>query len=127
MAQEQTLVYLEQGGSVLNIASGGELQLAGTAITASAGEINAACDGATGKVRAGIHTVTAAEASDGTLAIATGLTSVTALNIMVVSTGNNLATSDADVTISGGTVTIADGSTYNTVEADKIHWIAVGA
>jgi hypothetical protein len=125
MAQEQTLVYLEQGGSVLNIASGGELQLAGTAITASAAEINAACDGAAGRVVGDLYTATAADASAGTTDIVTGLTTVASYVVMILRS-DAIATSDAAVSEATGTLTIADGSTYTLTADDVIHWIAFG-
>lgn len=35
-------------------------------------------------------------------------------------------TSDADITWSGGNLTVADGSTYNTVAGQVVNWIASG-
>lgn len=118
---QNTLVYFPQGGASLEVASGGSINVA------SGGTIkyNGVAD--TGATRGGIITVSAAQASANAVAITTGFATVSAINVQVLNTGNNVVTSDADITISGGTVTVADGSTYNTVENYLIHWIAVGS
>jgi archaellum component FlaF (FlaF/FlaG flagellin family) len=41
-------------------------------------------------------------------------------NIIIYDSGNNVATSDVDVTFDGTTVTIADGSSYNLQATDTI-------
>lgn len=115
-----TLVYFPQGGETLEVASGGIINVQ----TGGAIKYNGVAN--TGVVKAGITTVSAAQASANTVAITTGLTSITAVQVMVLNTGNNVVTADADITFSGGTLTVADGSTYNTVENYLIHWIAVG-
>ncbi len=116
----QTKVYIDQGGDTLNVDSGGVI-----AIDALSG-LTIGGVAALGVVRAGIVTVSAAQASANAVAITTGLTTITAVQVMVLNTGNNVVTSDADITFTGGTLTVADGSTYNTVENYLIHWIAVG-
>lgn len=118
---QNTKVYLPQGGNSLEVASGGSINIASGGSLKYNGVAN------TGATRAGIITVSAAQASANAVAITTGLATVGAVNIQVLNTGNNVVTSDADITISGGTVTVADGSTYNTVENYLIHWIAVGS
>lgn len=115
-----TKVYFDQGGNTLNVDSGGVIAVdAASGLTIGGVAIS-------GNVRAGITTVSAAQASANAVAITTGLTTITAVQVMVLNTGNNVVTSDADITFSGGTLTVADGSTYNTVEDYLIHWIAVG-
>lgn len=69
--------------------------------------------------------VSAGQAAANAAVIDTGLTTITALSVMVLRAGN-VVTSDADVTFVGGVVTIADGATYNTTAADVIHLIGVG-
>lgn len=41
-------------------------------------------------------------------------------NVLVLDSGNNVSTSDIDVTFSGTTVTLADGSSYNLQATDTI-------
>ena len=110
-------VFMEQGGDklVVDAAAGGSIAY-GTSST------NVAM---TGCVRAGIHTVTEAQAGAKTLTITTGLSSVSA-HVVQVLRSNKAATSDATVTVSGGALTVADGSDFDLTAADVIHWIAVG-
>lgn len=121
VAQNGALVYFPQGGETLEVASGGIINIQ----TGGAIKYNGVAN--TGVVKAGLTTVSAAQASANTVAITTGLTAITATQVMVLNTGNNVVTSDADITFSDGTLTVADGSTYNTVENYLIHWIAVGS
>ena len=79
----------------------------------------------TGCVRAGKHTITGAQATANAATFATGLTTVSGYIVSVLRS-NVTATSDAVITESGGTISVADGSTYNVTENDVIHWIAVG-
>ncbi len=120
MAGENTLVYFPQGGESMQVASGGVIEVQEGGLIAYNGVIQPVVAGA-------IVTISAAQASANAVVIDTGLTTISAVNIQVLNTGNNVVTSDADITISGGTVTVADGSTYNTVENYLLHWIAVGA
>lgn len=76
-------------------------------------------------VVSGSHTVTAGEASANAVAIDTGLSTITSAIVQVLNAGN-VATSDADVTWSDGILTIADGSTYNTVAGYVINYIVAG-
>jgi hypothetical protein len=78
------------------------------------------------KVAAGEYTTTSDDATANTLTITTGLTAVTYAVVQVVNSGNNVVTSDADVTFATGTIVVADGSTYNTVAGQKVRWIAFG-
>lgn len=75
----------------------------------------------------GTHTITGGEAAANTLTIDTGLSSITTHIVQILDSGNNVVTSDADITKSGGNLTVADGATYNTTSGYKIHWIVVGA
>ena len=77
-------------------------------------------------IAAGAHTATAAEGSFGTLDIATGLTTVAAMHVMILRT-DKVGTSDAEITAAAGTITVADGSSYGVTADDVVHWIAVGA
>ena len=78
-------------------------------------------------IKGGSHSTTAGEASGNTLSIATGLSSITTAIVQVLNSGNNVVTTDADITFSAGTIVVADGSSYNTVEGQIIKWIAIGA
>lgn len=78
------------------------------------------------KINGGSHTTTAGEAAANTLSIAHGMTTVTGIQIMVRDAGNNVVTSDADVTVVGANIVVADGATYNTVENQVIDWIVFG-
>jgi len=120
-AQNGALVYFPQGGATMEVASGGIVNVQ----TGGAIKYNGVAN--TGVVKSGVTTVSAAQATANTVAITTGLSSITAAQVMVLNTGNNVVTSDADITTSTGTLTVADGSTYNTVENYLIHWIAVGS
>lgn len=73
----------------------------------------------------GSHTVTSGEASANAVVIDTGLDTITGAICQVLNAGN-VATSDADITWSGSDLTIADGSSYNTVAGYVINWIAFG-
>ena len=108
-------VFMEQGGSKLIVGSSGSICW-GTSSTNVA---------QTGCVRAGIHTVTSGEATAGTLDITTGLSSVSAHVVQILRSGA-VATSDAAVSESSGTLTVADGSSYSVTASDAIHWIAIG-
>ena len=78
-------------------------------------------------VVAGSHVTTAGEATANEVAIATGLSSIDSMIVQVLDAGNNVVTADADITEAAGTVTVADGATYNTVAGQIINWIAYGA
>lgn len=73
----------------------------------------------------GRHTVTSGEATANTLDIDTGMSAISSQIIQILRSGN-VSTSDVDVTVSGGVMTIADGSTYNLTAGDVINWIAYG-
>lgn len=73
----------------------------------------------------GRHRVDAGEATDGSVDIDTGMTAISSQNVQVLRAGN-VVTSDADVTVTDGVITVADGSTYNTTAGDVINWMAFG-
>lgn len=98
-----TLVHIPQGGATLNWGDVAQ----------------------TGCVRAGKHTVTSWQASANAATFASGLTTVSGYIVSVLRS-NVTVTSDAVITESNGTISVADGSTYNVTENDVIHWIAVG-
>ena len=80
-----------------------------------------------GKImKMGSITVSAAQAAANTCVIATGLTTIAFAIVQVKDTGNNVVTSDADVTFANGNLTVADGSTYNTVENYIITYTVYG-
>jgi hypothetical protein len=117
-------VYMKQGAAELVVASGGDITVesggdinaesGGSITVASGGDLTLAA-GATFSVNGvaqksyvgGIHTVTAGEATAGTLDIVTGLTTVTVPMVIVLDTGNNVVTADADITEATGTITVA--------------------
>jgi len=70
----------------------------------------------------GTHVVTAGEDSANSAAIATGKADATAFIVQIFRSGANVA-HDAAVSISDGTLTVADGSTYALTTADVINWI----
>jgi hypothetical protein len=74
----------------------------------------------------GTYTVTAADATANSSTIKTGLTSIGAKIVQVLDSGNNVVTSDADVTVSGGNIVVADGSTYNTTAGYIVNYIVIG-
>lgn len=108
-------VFMEQGGAKLIVGSSGSICWGDETTNVAQ----------TGCVRAGTHTVTEAEDTAGTLDITTGLSSVSAHCVQVLRSGA-VATSDAAVSESEGTITVADGSTFAATAADVIHWIAIG-
>jgi len=110
-------VFAEQGGDKLVVDSA-----AGGAIAWGTDSTNVSM---TGCVRADAHTVTDAQATANKAEITTGLTTVEALSVMILRSGK-VATSDAAVSESSGTLTVADGSTYDVTKDDVIHWIAIG-
>jgi hypothetical protein len=80
-----------------------------------------------GSVRAAQHTVTSGEASAHTMAITSGATSIVAQFVQILRSGAAV-TGDAAISVSGGTITVADGaSTYAVTAGDVVNWLAVGA
>jgi len=52
------------------------------------------------------------------------MVTITGFLVQILDSGNNVITDDADITVSGNVMTIADGSTY-AVTADEVHHILV--
>jgi len=69
--------------------------------------------------------IVAADASDNTFDIVTGLRVIEYVNVFVVDSGNRHKAHDYDITFSGGTITIADGSDALTA-GDIMYVMAVG-
>ncbi len=76
-------------------------------------------------VHANRHTVTAGEDTAGTLDITTGATSIAAQVVQILRTGA-VVTGNAVVSVSAGTLTVADGATYVLTAGDVINWIVIG-
>ena len=74
----------------------------------------------------GSYTVTAGDDTANTTAITTGLSSITTFDVKVIRSGKNVA-SDTSLSASGGTLTVADGSSYTLTNGDVIKWIAIGS
>lgn len=74
----------------------------------------------------GTHEVTTAEASAGSVSIATRLRRITNAIVQVVDSGNNVVTSDADISWSDGTLIVADGSTFAVTATYVIRYLAFG-
>lgn len=83
-------------------------------------------NGADCKLARGSHAVTSGEGAAHSAALATGLTSV-ATQFVQILRGGKVATSDAAVSVSGGTITVGDGSTYALTAGDVVNWLAIGA
>ncbi|MBN9534823.1 MAG: hypothetical protein J0H10_15875 [Alphaproteobacteria bacterium] len=73
----------------------------------------------------GAYTAVTADATANAAVIDTGLSAITAVQVMILRAGK-VATSDAAVSVSGGKLTVGDGSTYSVTAADVIHWVAFG-
>jgi len=74
----------------------------------------------------GRHTITSDEASANTVSIPTRFNRVTNALVQIVDSGNNDVTADADITWSGSTLIVADGSTYNTTAGYVIRYLVFG-
>ena len=66
------------------------------------------------------YPVTAADETANEATVVTGLTAASRVIVQVRDASGQVKTADAIVTVSGGSVTVADGSTYDTVETDVI-------
>ncbi len=70
---------------------------------------------------------TTAEATAGTLSVSISeLRTITGAIVQILNSGNNVATSDADITWSGNTLTIANGSSYTMASTDNIYTLVWG-
>ena len=99
---------------------------AGTSVTATAAQLNAA--GAnTGTIKAGSYTVVTADDDAGTKSIATGLASIAAFAVTILRAGVPFF-SDQALSVSGGNIVVSDGAaTYELTAGDVITWFAAGA
>lgn len=75
--------------------------------------------------KGGTVTVSAGQATANLVDIATGFSTITGFSLLVLRSGVNVL-GDAVVTVTAGTIRVADGSTYNTTAADVIKWTAIG-
>lgn len=78
-----------------------------------------------GPISHGEYTATSGDATANSVAINTGLNAIESVQVQILR-GGKVATSDAAVSHSGGTLTVGDGSTYNLTAADVISWFAIG-
>lgn len=125
---QNTLIYFTQGGSALTVASGGTvtIQSGGTLAVSAASGLTIAGVANTGAVRGTAATVSAGEDTANTKSITTGFSTITAKVVQILRS-NVPVTGDAVITVSGGTLTVADGATYVLTSGDVINWIAVGS
>jgi hypothetical protein len=80
-----------------------------------------------GIVKTGTYTATSADATAGTITIATGLAVVSVFQV-TITRGTVTVTGDAKVMSSGANIIIANGpSTYTIAAGDVINWLATGA
>ncbi len=80
-----------------------------------------------GIVKTGKYTATSADATAGTITIATGLAVVSVFQV-TITRGTVTVTGDAKVMSSGANIIIANGpSTYTITTGDVINWLATGA
>lgn len=78
------------------------------------------------KIAAGAYTAVAGDDSAGAATIDTGLSSVRTFFVDILRSDVSVK-ADADLSVSGGTLTVADGSaTYAVTAGDVIHWLAIG-
>lgn len=75
---------------------------------------------------AGKYTVVAGDDAANTVSIPTGLTAPDAIMVMILRAGVRVL-DDAAISISGGSIVVADGSTYVLTTNDVIHWFAYDA
>lgn len=126
-----TKVNIEQGGDVLNIASGGQLQIAGTDRTSALATAPAA-------VAAGYTIARGETALDGSnpTPVATGLTTVVSFVATIkkaTALGTALTQLTADIS-TGGTVNVyawkvtssSDTTLIASTSTESFYWVAVG-
>lgn len=118
-----------QDGEVIFVKSGGTLQLeSGSAVTlAGVDKTDEFAAALALTVKAGAYSMDADDATANSATIASGLASITTVICQVVDSGNNVVTSDADITTSSGNIVVADGSTFNVTDGYVVRWIAIGA
>lgn len=127
-ATYQVKNYEQEGGNTwvvggtLEIANGGTILMdSGAALLQGANAV-----ASSGAVRAGQHTVTSGEVTATNATIATGITTLVAMLVMIERAGK-VATSDAAVSFASGNIVVAAGTSYALTANDVVNWIAVGA
>jgi uncharacterized protein (DUF2345 family) len=83
-------------------------------------------DGRNGAIVVESHTVTAGEDTAGSAVISTQLEKITDVIVQILDASNVVVTGDVVVTVSGGDVTVADGSTKAVAATDVITIFARG-
>ena len=78
-----------------------------------------------GPISHGTYTATLADATNGSVALNTGLTKIQSAIVQVIRSGNNVA-SDIAISWSGGTLTVGSGSTYVLTSGDVVAYHAIG-
>jgi autotransporter passenger strand-loop-strand repeat protein len=119
---------IDSGGTI-TVDSGGRLEIAngGTVTIDSGGSLAFGANAVpqSGATVAGQHTVTSGDVTATHASIATGLTTLAAMNVMIIRTGK-IETVDASVSFTSPNIIVASGATYTLTAGDIIHWIAVG-
>ena len=83
--------------------------------------------GDTGTIKAGNYTCDGDDDTAGSVAIATGLSSITSFQLSIYRSNVQIFL-DQVISISGGTITLADGAAnYAITSGDVLRWTAVGA
>lgn len=82
--------------------------------------------GAVAMIQPMTYTMVAADDSNGTKTLKTKFNKVNHVFAVQVLRAGNVVTSDVDVTISGGNIVVADGSSYALTSGDIFSCLAVG-
>lgn len=111
----------------LDINSGGDLDVENGGDIALADGGNIQIEGYDASVTGISYTLVSADATANGVTLTTGLASIWTANCQVVTSGNLVATSDAKIQWSSGSLSILDGSTYNTTSGQKIRCFVFGS
>jgi hypothetical protein len=122
----QTKNYEAEGGGLWVVAGTLEIANGGTLILDAGAVFGQGAVPSSGITRAAQHTVTSGEVTATSASIATGLTTLVAMTVMIERAGK-VATSDATISFSAGNIVVTAGSTYVLTAADVVNWIAVGS
>lgn len=124
----QTKNYEKEGGDTWVV--GGTLEIAsgGTIVVDNGATLLQGANGiqSSGVVRAGQYSVTAGDVTATHSIIATGITTLASMNVMIFRSPH-LVTADAEASFAAGSITVTSGSSYTLTAGDVINWIAVGA
>jgi hypothetical protein len=123
----QTKNYEQEGGNAWVI--GGTLEIAngGTLILDAGSTFEQGAVPSSGITRGAQHAVTGGEVTATSVVLATGLTTLAAMFVMILRAGK-VVTADAGVAFAGGNITLTAGAaTYVLTAADVVNWIAVGS